>query len=97
MQPAEEFISYNATTKRVELDFSKHLRGFQRFAGFVAVFLSLTFLFLAWGFYHLSNKVIDCIKTEAKNCVDEKTRQLELKRLFSSPRGHYHRSPFTAY
>ena len=80
VQPAEEFISYNATSNRVEIDFSNHLRDFQRSTGAIVIVLSLAFLFLAWCFYYLSNKVIEYIKDEAKNHIDKITKQLGSKR-----------------
>ena len=83
VQPAEDFISYNATTKRVELNFSNHLRDFQKSAGVIVIVLTLIFFILAWRFYHLSEKVIGCLKTEAKNHVDEKTQQLKPNRLLA--------------
>ena len=81
VQPAEDYISYNATTKRVELEFSDHLSYFQKSAGIVIVVLVITFLILAYCFYRLSEKVIEDIKAKAKIFVDEKTEQLEAKRL----------------
>ena len=83
VQPAEEFISYNKTSKRVEFDFSNHLRDFQKSAGIIVVLLSGAFLILAGCFYYLSNKVIDCIETEAKNRINEKTQQLESEKLLA--------------
>ena len=81
VQPAEDYISYNATTKRVELEFSDHLNNFQKSTGIIAVVLAITFLFLAGCFYRLSEKVIEDIKAKAKIFVNEKTEQLEAKRL----------------
>ena len=81
VQPAEDYISYNATTKRVELEFSDHLSNFQKSAGSIVVVLAITFLLLAGCFYRLSIKVIEDIKAKAKIFVDEKTEQLEAKRL----------------
>ena len=75
--PAEDFISYNATKKRVELKFSSHLRDFQKATGIVVTILAIIFLRLAAFFHWLSLKVVEDIKSKAKIRIDEKTKQLE--------------------
>ena len=78
VRPADKFISYNATTKRVEIEFSSHLRDFQKAAGGIVFGLVILFLILAYCFYRLSEKVIEDIKLKAKDRIDEKTKELEL-------------------
>ena len=77
VRPADKFISYNATTKRVEIEFSSHLRDFQKAAGGTVLGLVLLFLILAYCFYYLSEKVIKDIKSKAKDRIDTKTKELE--------------------
>lgn len=82
VRPAEDFISYNATTKRVDLEFSNHLRDFQKSAAIIVIVLSVVFLLIALSFHHLSNKVIEYLKAEVKKCINETrtTKQFGSKR-----------------
>ena len=71
--PAEEYIQYNATTKKVQLEFSHRLRTFQAVAGWVVLGLTASFLLLVYLFYRASIKVVNDIKSK----VDEEIRELQ--------------------
>ena len=70
-QPEEARISYNSTTKRVELEFSDELANFQKAMGVVVIILVIMYLILAYRFYLLSKEVIRDLKTEAGNAIDQ--------------------------
>ena len=57
-QPEEARISYNSTTKRVELEFSDELANFQKAVGVVVIILVIMYLILAYRFHLLSMVVI---------------------------------------
>ena len=81
VQPAEDYFFYNATTKRVKLEFSDHLSYFQKSAGGIVVVLAITFLLLAYCFYRLSKKLIEDMKPKAKSFIDKKIKQPEMTLL----------------
>ena len=70
-QPEEAHITYNSTTKRVELEFSDELASFQKAIGVIVVILVVLYLILAYQFYHLSKEVTShhYLKSEAENLI----------------------------
>ena len=79
-QSEEEFIKYNATSKRVELKFSDALTDFQKAVGIIVFVLSVLFLALALLFYHLSKCIIHDLNEEAGKHIDEVERLILLKK-----------------
>ena len=77
IRQSEEFIKYNATSKRVELEFSDALTNFQKAVGIIVFVLSYVFLIFVFGFYFLSNCVINDLKEEAGKRIDEVERWLK--------------------
>ena len=70
-QPEEAHITYNSTTKRVELEFSDELASFQKAIGAIVVILVVLYLILAYQFYHLSKEVTSHLKSEAEKLIEK--------------------------
>ena len=68
-QPKEELIKYNSTTKRVELEFPDKLASFQKDIGITVLILILFYLFFAYLFYRLTEKVISDLRPEAGKSI----------------------------
>ena len=68
-QPKEELIKYNSTTKRVELEFPDKLASFQKDVGISVLILILFYLFFAYLFYRLTEKVISDLRPEAGKSI----------------------------
>ena len=77
IRQSEEFIKYNATSKRVELEFSDALMDFQKAVAIIVFILSCVFLIFTFGFYFLSNCVINDLKEEAGKRIDEVEKWLK--------------------
>ena len=70
-QPEEEFIKYNETTKRVELEFSDRLTTSQKTIGLIVTVLTLMYLLFAWQFTSLSKQVSEGLRSVAGSRIDE--------------------------
>ena len=76
-QPEEEFIKYNATTKRVELEFSDGLTYFQKVAALIVFVMVVLYALLAYWFYVLSERITKSLKSKAGDHIDKKERSIQ--------------------